>query len=135
MDYFKERVCKHCGEIWRQYNSLDKCKCQRKQIEIKRSSFASKIHKPIKRVSDKKTLDDIIYKSERIKFLMLPENKICPITKQPTTDVHHSKGRVGSLYLDKKYWIALSREGHKFVEENPILAKENGFSLNRLTND
>ncbi|MGB4999901.1 MAG: ATP-binding cassette domain-containing protein, partial [Blautia wexlerae] len=33
--------------------------------------------KPIKKVSDKRTLENIIYKSERIKFLQLPENKKC----------------------------------------------------------
>jgi hypothetical protein len=89
----------------------------------------------IKKVSYKRKLEDIIYKSERIKFLMLDCNKVCPITKQPTTDVHHSKGRIGTLYLDKRYWIALSREGHKYVEEHPEWARENGFSLSRLSND
>lgn len=89
----------------------------------------------IPKKSEKRKIDEIIYQSERVKFLMLPENKTCPITKKPTTDVHHKKGRNGSLYLDKRYWIALSREGHKFVEENPEWAKENGYSLNRLSND
>lgn len=93
------------------------------------------VKKPINKISYRKKLEDVIYKSERIKFLMLPENKICPITKQPTTDVHHKKGRIGKLYLDQRFWIALSRIGHKFVEENPIWAKENGYSLSRLAND
>lgn len=73
-----------------------------------------------------------LYLKKRIEFLEKPENKICPITGTRTTDVHHKKGRVGSLYLDERFWIALSRAGHKQVEENPEWAKENGYSLNRL---
>jgi len=137
--------CKICGEKFTpKFSSFEKtcqeidCKTQWDMSEVKKQKKPnlklSKI-KPIKKVSDKRALDNIIYNSERIKFLQLPENKICPITKQPTTDVHHMKGRIGSLLLDKRYWKALSREGHKFVEENPIWAKENGYSLNRLTND
>ena len=106
----------------------------RKQSYEKQNSKV-KNKNPIKKISDKRKLDDIIYKSERIKFLMLPENKICPITKKQATTIHHKKGRLGSLYLDKRFWVALSMEGHEFVEKNPIWAKENGYSLNRLSND
>jgi hypothetical protein len=118
---------KHCNNI--------NCERQWKDTFLKKNSGIDKKHKPIKKVSDKRKLEQIIYNSERIKFLSLPENKICPITKKPTTDVHHKKGRIGDLFLDKKYWVALSRDGHKFVEENPEWAKENGHSLSRLAND
>ena len=126
--FFLQKTCSKevCKENWRNIVLEEKS-----QID---NAFKSK-SKPIKKVSDKKALQDIIYKSERIKFLMLPENKICPITKQPTTDVHHKKGRLGDLYLDKRYWVALSREGHKYVEEHPEWAKENGYSLSRLSNE
>lgn len=123
-----EKHCNNdsCKEKWKELVLEEK-----KQID---NDFRSK-SKPIKKVSDKKALQDIIYKSERIKFLMLPENKICPITKQPTTDVHHKKGRLGDLYLDKRFWVALSREGHKYVEEHPEWAIKNGYSLKRLSNE
>lgn len=75
------------------------------------------------------------YNKLRIEFLSKPENKICPITKKPTTDIHHKKGRIGNLLTDMRYWVALSREGHIYVENNPIWAKENGYSLNRTSND
>ena len=125
--FFLQKHCNtdFCKEKWRDLVLEEKSKID--------NEFRSKA-KPIKKVSDKKMLQDIIYKSERIKFLMLPENKICPITKKPTTDIHHKKGRLGNLYLDKRFWVALSREGHKYVEENPEWAKENGYSLNRLSN-
>jgi len=112
----------YCGHV---------CKNKMKPPNLKLKS----LYKQIPKVSEKRISENIIYNSERIKFLMLPENKICPITKQPTTDLHHKKGRIGALLLDKRYWIALSREGHKQVEENPEWAKENGYSLNRLSNE
>lgn len=93
------------------------------------------LYKPIKKVSDKRKIENLKYKVLRIEFLSKIENQKCPITGKPTTDIHHMKGRIGSLLLDTRYWVALSREGHKFVEENPEWAKKNGYSLNRLTDE
>lgn len=93
------------------------------------------LYKPIKKVSDKRKIENLKYKVLRIEFLSKTENQKCPITGKPTTDIHHMKGRIGSLLLDTRYWVALSREGHKFVEENPEWARKNGFSLNRLTDE
>jgi hypothetical protein len=93
------------------------------------------LYKPIAKVSKKKQIENLQYSVLRTDFLGKRENKICPITGKVTTDIHHKKGRVGNLLLDTKYWIALSREGHKKVEENPEWAKEKGYSLNRLSND
>ena len=94
-----------------------------------------KARKSIKNVSTKRELENEQYKALRLEFLSRPENKICPIMKTETTDIHHKKGRIGKLLLDTNYWIALSREGHRLVEENPEWAKEQGYSLNRLDNE
>lgn len=138
MKEYIQKPCKNTNCDKNAYSNLNPY-CSQKCKDIVKPKIPNlklkSLYKPIPKVSEKRKLDNIIYNSERIKFLMLPENKICPITKQPTTDIHHSKGRIGSLFLDKKYWIALSREGHKKVEENPEWAKENGYSLNRLSNE
>jgi frataxin-like iron-binding protein CyaY len=42
------------------------------------------------------------------------------------------KGRSGALLNDKRYWLAVSRKGHRFIEDNPKWAKDNGYSLYRL---
>jgi len=106
-----------------------KAKIERKKpIEKKQSS-------PISKVSKKRKIEQLQYSVLRTEFLSKKENQICPITKKQTTDIHHKKGRIGDLLLDTKYWVALSREGHKYVEDNPIWAKENGYSLSRLSND
>ena len=129
-----------CGTEFRQYNSLNifcsaNCKFKfGKKINIKLKSINSENKKrySIPKVSEKRKIENLKYVSQRIVFLGKKENQICPITGKPTTDIHHKKGRVGNLFLDENYWVALSREGHKFVEENPEWAKENGYSLNRL---
>ena len=124
---YKENVCKLSGVVWKQYNSFQKCHCK-----MCLDLAPLKKNKSIKKVSDKRKIEMLKYKVLRIEFLGKPENQKCPITGKPTTDIHHMKGRLGRLYLDTRYWVALSREGHKFVEENPEWAKKNGYSLNRL---
>jgi len=127
--YFNQKHCEKekCKQDWR-----DLVLAKKKEKEAK---FPSKKKKTIPRVSQSRKMEEIIYSSERIKFLMLPENKVCPITGKEATTIHHKKGRMGSLYLDKRFWVALSMEGHEFVEKNPIWAKEAGYSLSRLSNE
>lgn len=84
----------------------------------------------IKQRSKKMQKDMILYGKLRKQFLK--DNPICPITGEKTTDVHHKKGRLGKLLLDTKFWLAVSRKGHKRIEENPEWAKEMGYSLSRL---
>ena len=134
MSVFKMHKCKECGTPYKQYNSLVRyCSPQCKAKNAK-----PKEHKkptPIKKQSDKRKVQELQYLADRKVFLAKPENAKCPITGWPTTDIHHMKGRIGDLLLNQRYWIALSREGHQHVEDNPEWAKENGYSLNRLTND
>lgn len=120
----KLKTCK-CGKEFKQYNSLQKyCSytCQNQYAKPKR----------INTISEKRKTEIQQYTILRKEFLSDPKNQTCPITKQPTTDIHHMKGRIGSLFLDTRYWLAVSREGHRMIEENPEWAKEKGYSLNRL---
>lgn len=89
------------------------------------------------------------YQRLKIKFMERPENKMCPVfpkSQYSTTDVHHMKGRVGfadkhardnniPLLIDERFWLAVSRRGHKWIEGHPDQAKERGFSKNRLENE
>ena len=115
---------KHCDS--------EECNYSKQEYQSGKMAKTNKPSKAIPKFSDKRKVENLKYLAQRIVFLGKKENQICPITKTPTTDVHHKKGRTGGLYLDETYWVALSREGHKFVEENPEWAKENGYSLNRL---
>lgn len=85
--------------------------------------------KPIRKQSAKREVENKEYLKKRILFLSLPKNKICPITKGKTTEVHHTysgKDRA-THFLDEETWIGVSREGHKWIHDNPKKARELGF--------
>lgn len=135
MSNVKMKKCKAKGcsnEFTPSFSTLQKyCSSQCAYNEKKKES--SKSYKPIKQKSDKRSKEEKIYAARRIVFLAKKENQRCPVyPSQKTTEVHHKKGRIGSLYLDERYWLAVSHEGHKFIELNPIIAKEKGWSLSRL---
>jgi hypothetical protein len=136
----KKCADKECENEFQVFNSLQKYCCAKCLNKNKKVDLKLKSPKPIKKVSDKRKMEDIIYRSERIKFLSLPENQICPITGQKTTQIHHKMKRRGyadewarenkvSLYLDKRFWLAVSHEAHEMIENNPDWAVENGYSI------
>jgi hypothetical protein len=47
-------------------------------------------------------------------------------------DVHHRKGRVGTLLLDTRHWSALCRTHHDWAGQHPTAAVEMGISERRL---
>lgn len=51
------------------------------------------------------------------------------------TDVHHMRGRVGSLYLDVGWWKALCRTHHQRATDNPAEAIRLGVSASRLAGE
>lgn len=112
-------MCQSC------YWSDNKKKNEGKQKTIKE-------FKPIPKISQKRKIENAKYIVLRIEFLEKKENSICPVTGEKTTEIHHKKGRVGSLFLNTKFWLGVSRKGHLKIENNPEWAKENGFSENRL---
>lgn len=137
----KEKICE-CGNHFIQYNSLKKYCCVQCEIKYKPHSQNLKQKTPIRKVSVKQDKLNKIYSKLRIEFLSLPENQICPITKQQTTDVHHMMKRIGfaddwarenniPLIIDVRFFLAVSREGHDKIENNPEWAYENGFSIRR----
>lgn len=127
---FKLKTCE-CGQGFKQYKSTDRfCSYECRKMYGKKANIKLKALNPI---SSKRQEQNVIYRKLKAEFMALPENKICPVTGKPTVDLHHKKGRSGSLFLDPKYWLAVSREGHQKIEENPMWAKEMGYSLDRLS--
>ena len=116
---YSKKMCQSC------YWSDNKKKNEGKQKTIKE-------FKPIPKISQKRKIENAKYIVLRIEFLGKKENSICPVTGEKTTEIHHKKGRVGSLFLDTKFWLGVSRNGHLKIENNPEWAKENGFSENRI---
>lgn len=119
---YKLKKCKQCGKEFKQYNSLMKCPCIGMVLKTPKRS-------PIKKVSDKRKVKDLQYYALRKVFLEKPENQTCPITGQQTVEVHHKfsgKDR-DKYYLDVTTWLAVSRDGHNWIHENPKEAREKGY--------
>jgi hypothetical protein len=45
------------------------------------------------------------------------------------TEVHHKAGRTGNNYLDESTWMAVSREGHRWIHDNPSEARRLGWLI------
>lgn len=87
---------------------------------------------PIRKTSKKLATKLIEYKKAKTQFLT--ENNICAFPGCESTDVqlHHAKGRCGALLIDVNHFRALCDTHHRYVEENPVMAKEMGLSGDRL---
>lgn len=98
----------------------------KKQKEVKQ-------RKPIRPMSKKLAKERKTYRELREEFLSRPENLFCAVYPSiPASQVHHMAGRIGSMLNDTSLWLAVSDVGHRWLEENPKLAKERGFSVSRL---
>lgn len=119
-----------CKECWL------KIKAQEQSSEPKSyKTFKKKESRSyrIKSVSDKKLIELKEYRVVRDRYLA--EHKVCehPDCKNPSEDLHHAKGRVGSLLTDVRYFKALCRKCHRWCEENVNEAKKLGLSVDRLS--
>jgi hypothetical protein len=136
----KLKKCNRCGElkvIWK--NHLGSRYCQGCwKLELPKSSHSNKPttrRRPIPQSSSKRKTQTVLYTAARKIFLSkypkcqahLPQ-----VCTQVSTDVHHMKGRVGSLLLDERYWLSVCRGCHYWIEMRPEAAKALGFSISRL---
>lgn len=100
---------------------------------------ASKPRQAIRQKSKKQANLDRAYSVLRKKFLEEHKYKYCPVALSvfkktiPVTDIHHKAGRVGKLYLDVSKWLAVSREGHSYIHENPEEAYSKGWLIKSST--
>jgi hypothetical protein len=86
----------------------------------------------IKKISDNQKQKLKEYR--RVRDCYLAKKCICefPDCQMASQDLHHGAGKVGKLLTDTKYFKALCRKHHIFVEENPTIAQELGLSFKRL---
>jgi hypothetical protein len=47
------------------------------------------------------------------------------------TQIHHKRGRVGSLLTDQRYFMAVCNDGHHWIHTNTGASYERGFMLFR----
>lgn len=85
----------------------------------------------IKPRSAKRAAEEREYLKRRDKYLTLhPECERCSL---PANQIHHKKGKIGKLLINVMYFMAVCPDCHHWIENNPLKAKEEGYSVNRLT--
>lgn len=52
---------------------------------------------------------------------------VCAKKYHACTDVHHSRGRAGSLLIDERFWIPVCRRAHNWIQANPERARALGL--------
>lgn len=88
--------------------------------------------KEIRPRSKKRAVGERAYKKLRDKYLT--EHAICEVAHCGcwASEIHHKKGRIGDLLTDTKYFLAVCRSHHLYIELHPEDAKKHGYSLSRL---
>jgi hypothetical protein len=77
--------------------------------------------------SETRSAEERVYLRLRPSFLAL--HPICPVTGERTSQVHHSAKRDGAWLLLQRYWIAVSSEGHRIIEDNKRWAEGVGLMV------
>lgn len=54
---------------------------------------------------------------------------VCPVTGEPTTQIHHSAKREREWLNLQRYWIAVSAQGHAWIEDNKAEAEKFGLMV------
>lgn len=120
---------------YKYWNNLRSKSLQKKPL--KRTGIKKKVYK-IKKVSKKLSSEEKIYRVLRKDFLI--DNPICQcgrkdkdgvICSRPAVEVHHKKGR-GKYLNVVKFFLAVARVCHNWIEAHPKEAKALGLSLNRV---
>lgn len=144
METIKEKKCKICGfRFTPKFKTTDRF-CSFKCATIDAKKKPTKIYSPIKKVSEKRKKERKTYKTDRIKFLYEPRNKICFIDgcNKPSNTIEHRMGRIGyaddwakqnniPLYLDVRYWAGCCLEHNIELENNTELSRN--YQISKLT--
>lgn len=123
----KTKLCCACEKpsvIWKNDGGNLYCK----------SCWYSKNPVKISKKSNKQKVMEQSYSLVRKAFLL--KNLKCqadlPGCTNQSTEVHHKKGRIGNLLIDTKFFLAVCRNCHEIIENQPNLAKDLGLSESRL---
>lgn len=126
-----------CEKEFYKFTSFDRfCPYHRYEVRkknIMQQTANKRAIKPIKQISDKRAIKLKEYSKLRKQFLK--ENPKCAVYPYlPSNEIHHVRGRNGSLLTDTRYFLAVSRVGHQQIEMNPDWAREKGFIETRINN-
>lgn len=86
--------------------------------------------KPVHRIASRSARMEerlAIYWARAKAFLAVHPLCEFPDCRCKSRDVHHVRGRVGSLLLDERFWKAMCRQHHDWINRNPDAARELGL--------
>lgn len=127
MEIRTTKNCKTCGKEFKLFRTTDKY-CS---LECVESKPQKKSAVPIKPVSDKMTKE--LAKYRRLRSQYLEATPTCEVRgcNRASSEIHHRRGRLQYLCV-VKYFLAVCRPCHLWIEANPEAAKEQGYSVDRL---
>lgn len=76
---------------------------------------------------------ELVYQARVREWLRQPENRWCRVSlvlsgrRMPASQCHHYQGRRGMLLLYEPFWIPVSWEGHRWIDEHRQRARELGL--------
>lgn len=86
---------------------------------------------PIRKISSKRAKEVRIYLKLAAEFLQ--ENPVCHVCAiRHSNEVHHTKGRQGSMLNNRAFWISVCRFCHTRIENNRAWAMSQGYLVDRL---
>src|SRR5215831_12274322 len=77
--------------------------------------------------------EERLYRTRVKEWLTQPENRWCRVysvllgQRVPASQCHHYQGRRGMLLLYESFWIPVSFEGHRWINDNRGLARGLGL--------
>lgn len=88
-------------------------------------------------VSKRRASEGRVYSERRLVFL--EENPLCvihsPHCTGDATTIEHTKGRVGKLFLDEKFWKAACCPCNIYLKDNAAWATAHGHREDRLAHE
>lgn len=82
-----------------------------------------KLRKPIRKVSVERSKRLREYAKRRVWFLA-KHPKCAVFPDRRSNEIHHTRGRIGRLLNDERFWVPVSRKGHEWINSHPAEARE-----------
>jgi hypothetical protein len=85
---------------------------------------------PMKRIRAKRALEMRVYRSMKEQWLrqhpycQMPSETGAPTCMRRAVQLHHMKGRMGSLLCDTRFWMGVCMECHNYIETHKNVARQ-----------